>query len=96
MTYLSQSAVAADADFIKRVTVAASVQAEAVMVESAATPGHELRVQFALSMLRSPQVFGPLVAQAMVTDPLITLASTDPDLLAKATSVWNAMSGYSL
>ena len=95
MTFLSQYAVATDTDFIKRVTVAALAYAETVMTELNTVPGHTLRVQFALGMLRSPQVYGPLLALALVTNPAITLASTDGDLTAAVTADWDAMSGYS-
>jgi hypothetical protein len=94
MTYIAQYAVAIDPAFIQRITIAALAFAETVMVEPDVTPGHTLRVQLALSMLRSPEVFGPLVAKAAVTDPLITLASTDGDLLTRTTAVWNALAGY--
>ncbi len=96
MSFLSQSNLIKDADFVARVTHAAIKSAVAVQAEAANTVGHTKRTDFALQVLHSSQVYGPLMAQGVVTNVAITAASTDNDIEFTVNSLWNAFAGVIL
>lgn len=96
MTYAAQATLATDATFIARVTQAAISGAKDVMAEAASATGHAKRTDFAVSVLRSPQVFGPLMAQGVAANVAITSASTDSDIQFTINSLWDAYSGVIL
>jgi hypothetical protein len=93
MTFLAQSALANDEDFVARVTQAAVTAAKDIQAEAGDVAGHVKRTDYALQVLRSPQVFGPLFAQGVATNPAITGASTDNDIQFTVNSLWNAYAG---
>ena len=96
MSFLVQSNLAKDADFVARVTHAAIKSAAAVQAEAANVVGHIKRTDFALQVLRSSQVYGPLMAQGVVTNVAISAASTDNDIEFTVNSLWNAFAGVIL
>lgn len=96
MTYVAQSTLAADTTFIARVTQAAITGAKDVMAEAASTNGHAKRTEFAVQVLRSAQVYGPLMAQGVASNVAISAASTDSDIQFTVNSLWDAYSGVTL
>lgn len=96
MTLLSQSTLAADSDFIMRVTQAAIKAATDTQAEPANTIGHVKRTEFALQVLRSAQVFGPLLAQGVTSGGLVNAQSTDSDIQFTVNALWNAYAGVVL
>lgn len=96
MSFLTQSALASDADFVARVTQAAVTAGKDIQAEPGDTVGHIKRTDYALQVLRSPQVFGPLFAQGVASNPAITGASTDSDIQFTVNSLWNAYAGVVL
>lgn len=96
MTLLSQATDATDPDFVARVTQAAIKSATDVMAEAANTVGHTLRTAYAQQVLKSSHIFGPLMAQGVVSGALVTPASTDNDIQFTVNSLWDAYSGVAL
>lgn len=96
MSFLDQAALANNSDFIDRVTQAAIKSAAAVMAEAGNTAGHRERTNYAVQVLRSPQIMGPLMAQGVVGNPQISAASPDSDIEFTINTLWNAYSGVIL
>lgn len=96
MTYTAQATLAADAVFIARVTQAAISSAKDIMAEAGDTAGHLKRTEYAVQVLRSPQVFGPLMAQGVASNVAISAGSTDSDIQFTVNSLWNAYAGVVL
>ena len=93
MTFLDQHTLATDSDFVARVTQAAITAGKDIQAEAGNTAGHVKRTDYALQVLRSPHVFGPLFAQGVASNPAITGASTDNDIQFTVNSLWNAYAG---
>ncbi len=93
MTFVQQATLAADTTFIARVTQAAVTAGKDIQAEVGSTPGHVKRTDYALQVLRSPQVFGPLFAQGVASNPAISGASTDSDIQFTVNSLWDAYAG---
>ncbi len=93
MTFAQQAVAATDAAFIPMVTEAAIKVAQDVASESTGTAGHAARAAFALQVLRSPQVFGPLLAQGVVADTVTDKTATDANLYTRISAIWNAYAG---
>lgn len=93
MTLLAQYQLSVDPTFVQRVTQAAILSATQVQAEDPGTSNHANRIAFALTMLRSAQNFGPLIAQGVASNPAITSASTDSDIEFTVNSLWDAYSG---
>lgn len=96
MTYIAQATLAQDATFIARVTQAAITGAKDVMAEPANTNGHALRTAYAQQVLKSAQVYGPLMAQGVASNVAISAGSTDSDIQFTVNSLWDAYSGVAL
>lgn len=79
-----------------RCEVAAVQAASAVMSESAATAGHEIRATYANKVLNMPSTMSGPIAMAVASQPGITgPEASDSDIQFTINSLWDGLSGYS-
>lgn len=94
MTLAEQLTWAADADNIAKVRQLLCKAAVAVMAESAATAGHDIRVAYAQAVLGNPAAAGQAYVYAVATNSGLTTTPSDNDLEFTVNSMFNAFAGY--
>lgn len=99
MAYLDQAALARNEDFINRVRVAACKAAIDIASEGYGGEGqptaaqHNLRIDFARTVLRDPEPWAIKLTWGCVANPVISADSIDSDLDFQVASMWNAYAG---
>jgi hypothetical protein len=93
MTYAQQAVAASDAAFIPVVTQAAIKVAQDIASEPTTTPGHEARAALSLQVLRSPEVFGPMLAKGVVADGTTDKSAADASVYNRIAGIWNGYAG---
>jgi len=93
MTYATQYTAAIDPAFIPVVAQASIKCAQDISSESTATTGHAARAVFALQVLRSPDLFGPIIARGVVADGTTDKNSTDIAIYNRISAIWNGYAG---
>lgn len=100
MSFLTQSALAAETDFRAKVKIAMFKAAIAVMAEDVGTKTAEeysKRCSFASNILRAySNTLLDEYANAIVTNGTITSLSSDNDIEFTVNSMFNAMAGVSI
>lgn len=92
-TLLQQSALAADADFVSRVKIAAVAAAIAISNESDQTPNHVNRVALARQVVSSALPWATQIAVGVAADTSITSAASDAVISARVAAIWNTYAG---
>jgi len=78
-----------------KVQMAIAQEAQTVAAEDTDTPNHNMRVQLAQQVARSPTMFN-IPFTTMVVAQGITRNSNDADIQAQVTAVWDTMAGPTL
>jgi len=92
-TYLTQHAVAQDADFRNRVKTAIVEAAIAIANEHPNTVNHAKRLTYSIQVVANPDGYATLLVYGVVADSTITLASTDLVIKNRVAAIWNAYAG---
>lgn len=94
MTLAEQITWAADSDNIAKVRQLLAKASVAIMAESAATAGHDVRVAYALAVLGNPTAAGAAYTVSVATNSGLTTTPSDADLEFTVNSMFNAFAGY--
>jgi hypothetical protein len=92
-TFADSAALAADPDFVARVTMAMVKSAGFVQAEDPNAANHVNRCQLAVKALHDTETYGATFAHGVAVNPIITAASTDGDIEFCINSLWDAYAG---
>jgi hypothetical protein len=93
MSFEESQALAQNATFKMRVRHAMVKAAVAVMAEDPATLNHAKRAAFSGAAIDEPERTSARMAMGVVTNPVISGASSDSDIEFTVNSLWNAYAG---
>jgi len=95
MTFSDSAYLARNPGFVDRVLIAMVTAAQQIGEETqdVATDHYRLRRALATNVLGSPDVWAPKFALAVVTNQVITIASSDNDIQFTVNSVWDSIAG---
>jgi hypothetical protein len=79
MTYIESAALMNDFEFRGRIKVAALKYADAIFIESEATPAHNTRQRWATATFQNPEQAAITLHSPVVMDPAVQTAGKDVD-----------------